>query len=79
MSFMTYVLVSEENILTPDKAFVSLTLFNIIRMPMTSTFLYFTFKMSITSFHFPYSVTFILFISFFFFSSSYTHCTVCSG
>ena len=34
MSFMTFVLMSEDNILTPDIAFVSLTLFNIMRMPM---------------------------------------------
>lgn len=36
MSFMTFVLIPG-NELTADKAFVSLTLFNIIRMPMTST------------------------------------------
>lgn len=35
MSFMTFVLTG--GVLTPDIAFVSLTLFNIMRMPMTST------------------------------------------
>nr|QST14985.1 ABCC1-1 protein [Diaphanosoma celebensis] len=34
-SFMTFVLMDEKNVLTPDIAFVSLTLFNIIRFPMT--------------------------------------------
>jgi len=34
-SFMTFVLESSDNVLTPDIAFVSLTLFNIMRMPMT--------------------------------------------
>jgi len=33
---MTFVLVSSEHELTPEIAFVSLTLFNMIRMPMTS-------------------------------------------
>ena len=32
---MTFVLIDEKNVLTPDIAFVSLTLFNIIRFPMT--------------------------------------------
>ena len=36
MSFMTFVLESPENVLTADIAFVSLTLFNIMRTPMTS-------------------------------------------
>ena len=34
MSFMTFVLISDDNVLTPDVAFVSLSLFNIIRMPL---------------------------------------------
>jgi hypothetical protein len=36
MSFMTFVLSSPDNILTPEIAFVSLSLFNLIRMPLTS-------------------------------------------
>uniref|UniRef100_A0A0P5T3X6 ABC-type glutathione-S-conjugate transporter n=1 Tax=Daphnia magna TaxID=35525 RepID=A0A0P5T3X6_9CRUS len=35
MSFMTFVLSSPDNILTPEIAFVSLSLFNLIRMPLT--------------------------------------------
>ncbi|XP_059352167.1 multidrug resistance-associated protein 1-like isoform X3 [Daphnia carinata] len=35
MSFMTFVLSDPNNILTPEIAFVSLSLFNLIRMPMT--------------------------------------------
>ncbi|KAG0440557.1 hypothetical protein HPB47_016252, partial [Ixodes persulcatus] len=35
MSFMTYVLMSNENVLGPQKAFVSLTLFNILRFPLS--------------------------------------------
>ncbi|KAF7272715.1 hypothetical protein GWI33_014527 [Rhynchophorus ferrugineus] len=34
-TFATYVLVDEKNILTPAKAFVSLALLNILRMPMS--------------------------------------------
>lgn len=33
--FMTYVLVNDANILTPDIVFVSISLLNIMRMPMT--------------------------------------------
>ncbi|RWS03379.1 multidrug resistance-associated protein 1-like protein, partial [Dinothrombium tinctorium] len=33
-SFATYVLISSSNILDPNKAFVSLTLFNIMRLPL---------------------------------------------
>ncbi|CAN7994942.1 unnamed protein product, partial [Ixodes hexagonus] len=35
MSFMTYVLMSDEHVLDPQKAFVSLTLFNILRFPLS--------------------------------------------
>lgn len=35
MSFMVYVLEDSRNVLTPDKAFVSLSLFNILRLPLT--------------------------------------------
>jgi ATP-binding cassette subfamily C (CFTR/MRP) protein 1 len=35
LTFATYVLVDENNILNAKKAFVSLTLFNIMRMPLT--------------------------------------------
>lgn len=42
MSFMTFVLSSPDNILTPEIAFVSLSLFNLIRMPMTSIILFFS-------------------------------------
>lgn len=63
MSFMTFVLTG--GVLTPDIAFVSLTLFNIMRMPMTST--YFIPFFPPFFFHFPIkSLTFLLF----FFSSS---------
>lgn len=34
-TFITYTLIDPSNILDPSKAFVSLTLFNILRMPMT--------------------------------------------
>lgn len=34
-SFLTYILISEENNLDPSKAFVSLSLFNLIRLPLT--------------------------------------------
>ena len=33
-SFAAYVLSSPEHVLTPERAFVSLTLFNILRSPM---------------------------------------------
>ncbi|CAB4057844.1 ABCC1 [Lepeophtheirus salmonis] len=33
-SFTTYVLIDEKNILTPSTAFVSLTLFNLLRLPL---------------------------------------------
>lgn len=32
--FVTYILISDNNILTPDVAFVSLTLFNILNSPI---------------------------------------------
>lgn len=35
MSFMTYVLMSNENVLDPQRAFVSLTLFHILRFPLS--------------------------------------------
>ncbi len=35
LTFATYVLVDEKNILNAKKAFVSLTLFNILRIPLT--------------------------------------------
>ncbi|GLH03627.1 Multidrug resistance protein homolog 49 [Gryllus bimaculatus] len=35
VTFTTYVMISEDNVLNAQKAFVSLTLFNIIRMPMS--------------------------------------------
>lgn len=35
MSFMTYVLISEKNVLDPQRAFVSLTLFHILRFPLS--------------------------------------------
>ena len=34
-SFLTFILISEDNNLDPSKAFVSLSLFNLIRMPLT--------------------------------------------
>lgn len=34
MTFATFVMSSEENILTPTRAFVCLTLFDMIRMPL---------------------------------------------
>ena len=34
-TFATYVLVDEKNVLDAQKAFVSLSLFNILRMPLT--------------------------------------------
>ncbi|KAK8759790.1 hypothetical protein V5799_028948 [Amblyomma americanum] len=34
-SFMTYVLISDQNLLDPQRAFVSLTLFNILRFPLS--------------------------------------------
>lgn len=34
ITFMTFVLSSEENVLTAEKAFVCLTLFDIIKMPL---------------------------------------------
>jgi hypothetical protein len=33
-TFATYVLSSEKNILTAEKAFVSLALFNVLRVPL---------------------------------------------
>lgn len=33
-SFTTFVMIDEENVLTPSRTFVSLSLFNILRMPM---------------------------------------------
>lgn len=48
---MTFVLVSSSNELTPEKAFVSLTLFNMIRMPMTSIIdLYLLFSLCFVSY-----------------------------
>ncbi|XP_050048216.1 multidrug resistance-associated protein 1 [Dermacentor andersoni] len=35
MSFMTYVLIDEKNVLDPQRAFVSLTLFHILRFPLS--------------------------------------------
>jgi ATP-binding cassette subfamily C (CFTR/MRP) protein 1 len=35
VTFATYVLIDETNVLDAEKAFVSLTLFNIMRMPMS--------------------------------------------
>uniref|UniRef100_A0A131YTN7 ATP-binding cassette, subfamily C (CFTR/MRP), member 1 n=1 Tax=Rhipicephalus appendiculatus TaxID=34631 RepID=A0A131YTN7_RHIAP len=35
MSFMTYVLISDKNVLDPQRAFVSLTLFHILRFPLS--------------------------------------------
>lgn len=35
MSFATYVLLDEKNILDSEKAFVSLSLFNILRFPLS--------------------------------------------
>lgn len=35
VTFATYVLIDENNVLDAEKAFVSLTLFNIMKMPMT--------------------------------------------
>lgn len=35
VSFACYVLTNENNTLTPEKAFVSLSLFNIIKLPLT--------------------------------------------
>ena len=35
MSFATYVLIDEKNILDSEKAFVSLSLFNILRFPLS--------------------------------------------
>ncbi|KAK8776949.1 hypothetical protein V5799_029711 [Amblyomma americanum] len=35
MSFMTYVLISDQNVLDPQRAFVSLTLFHILRFPLS--------------------------------------------
>lgn len=34
VTFSTYVLISDENILTPTKAFVALVLFDIMKMPL---------------------------------------------
>lgn len=34
VTFATFVMSSEENILTPTRAFVCLTLFDLIRMPL---------------------------------------------
>ena len=34
VTFATYVMVDERNVLDPSKAFVALSLFNIMRMPM---------------------------------------------
>jgi ATP-binding cassette subfamily C (CFTR/MRP) protein 1 len=35
VTFASFVLIDENNVLSPEKAFVSLALFNIIKMPMT--------------------------------------------
>lgn len=35
MSFMTYVLIDDKNVLDPQRAFVSLTLFHILRFPLS--------------------------------------------
>ena len=35
VSFLTYVLMDDNNVLDPKKAFVSLTLFHILRFPMS--------------------------------------------
>ena len=35
MTFATYVLTGEDHFLTADKAFVSLSLFNLLRMPLS--------------------------------------------
>ncbi|KAH1017925.1 hypothetical protein HUJ05_008511 [Dendroctonus ponderosae] len=35
LTFATYVLIDEKNVLTPSKAFVSLALLNLLRMPMS--------------------------------------------
>jgi len=40
VTFATYLLIDEANVLTPQKAFVSLALFNIMRMPMASLVLH---------------------------------------
>lgn len=34
MTFTSYVLASDENVLTPTKAFVALVLFDIMKMPL---------------------------------------------
>lgn len=34
ITFATYVMSSDENVLTPTRAFVCLTLFDMIRMPL---------------------------------------------
>lgn len=44
-SFMTYVLVDDENVLDPETAFVSLALFNILRFPLTMFPMMITFAM----------------------------------
>ena len=49
---MTFVLESPENELTPDIAFVALTLFNIMRTPMTNIPLLITQFVQVTLFHY---------------------------
>lgn len=36
MTFATYILSSDNNVLTADKAFVSLALFNLLRSPLVA-------------------------------------------
>ena len=77
MSFMTFVLSSPDNVLTPEIAFVSLSLFNLIRMPLTSIT---TLLFSITFYRVIYYSYLTVLSSFLFiFSSSYIDHSIHTG